>query len=241
MDKNVFSLKNIGGYEFIEFNCGNMYGYFSTAKGGLCFNKNTPDGIENLNNLKKWFGKDKLSYLSQIHSDITMVADDNIYEGDGLITHESNRIIGVFTADCVPIILMDEEHRCIAAVHSGWKGTAKNIVVKSLKKMESQYGTKPQYTKVFIGPHINKCCFQVGSEVIEEFQKNPLFNSSMVINESYIDLYAYIKTTLIDQGIKEDNIYNVDVCTYCNTDFSLHSYRRHKKGYGRMFSFAFIK
>lgn len=232
--------KYIEDYKFIKFNYDNVYMFFSTAEGDLDFNKSFPKGIENLNNLKRWFNVDYVSYLNQTHSNKVLIADENVYDGDALITNESNRIIGVFTADCVPILLVDKQNKAIAAVHSGWKGTVQDIVLNTIEELKNKYNSKEENINVYIGPHNKKCCYEVGEDVIALFRKKKCFNENMYVNRK-INLEAYIVETLINKGIKRENIYTENLCTYCDKEVKLHSYRKAKNGYGRMFSFIFIK
>lgn len=234
------NIKEIGKYKFIEINHENIYMYFSTSEGEMDFNKNSKVGMENLNNIKKWFGVDKVSFLNQIHSDKVVIASEGVEEGDALISNESNRAIGVFTADCVPILIVDKKNKVIGAVHSGWKSTAKDIVIKTIDRMKEVYDSEEEFINIYIGPHIKKCCFEVGSEVIDIFKKNKNFKDRMVLKNK-IDLESYIIECLVSLGIKKENVFTMDLCTYCCDKIKLHSYRREKQGYGRMFSFIFIK
>ena len=87
--------------------------------------------------IKKDFNVRTVSYLKQIHSDKILIINEetidkiNESEGDAIITNLKNIAIGVFTADCVPVILVDENTSTIAAIHSGWKGTYKSITLKT--------------------------------------------------------------------------------------------------------------
>ena len=100
---------------------------FSNAKMNRSFNRHTDEGVNNLLSLKGDFAVDEVQYIKQIHSDKVLVYDkeqkDFIEnEGDAIVTKEKSVIIGAFTADCVPVILVDESTSTIAAIHSGWKG-----------------------------------------------------------------------------------------------------------------------
>ncbi len=118
-----------------------------------------------------------VEYLQQIHSDKTYMYNkyyENIKdeEGDAIITIEKNVAVGVFTADCVPIIIVNEEKKVVAAVHSGWKGTFNSIVVNTINKMKEEYNINVANTKVYIGPHIRQCCYEVSEELKEKFIRN---------------------------------------------------------------------
>lgn len=237
-----YNIRKIDKYTFLEYKDGDISVCFSTAENGLDFNRNLDIGVKNLDNIKRWFSVNNVTYLNQIHSDkIFIDGNNNENYGDGLITNDINRAIGVFTADCVPIILVDPLNKAVAAVHSGWKGTLHNIVIKTIEKMIKVHNTDVSKLRVFIGPHIRECCFEVGDDTIELFNKNKLFTSGMVKNNKYIDLESYILSCLKDKGVNSENISLMSLCTYCNSQFKMHSYRRDKLNYGRMFSFVVIK
>ena len=91
-------------------------------------------------------------------------------DGDGIVTKEKNVAIGVFTADCVPIVLVDTKNKIIDALHSGWKGTLNNIASQGVKVMKETYGADENYIKAFIGPHNKSCCYEVSEELIDTFK-----------------------------------------------------------------------
>ena len=100
---------------------------FSTAEDNRSFNRNTKEGILALESIKKDFNVDEVIYIKQIHSDKVLNYDNQVdfieNEGDAIITNKKNVAIGVFTADCVPVIAVNEVDGVIAAIHSGWRGT----------------------------------------------------------------------------------------------------------------------
>ena len=96
---------------------------------------------------------------------------DEITGVDALITNELDLRIGVKTADCVPILLFDKRNKAVAAVHSGWRGTAKNIIRETLDRMGMEFGTRGEDIKAIIGPCIHLGAFEVGPEVVKAFTK----------------------------------------------------------------------
>lgn len=88
-------------------------------------------------------------------------------ERDGLYTNEPGVALVCFTADCTPILLHDPVRRAVAAVHAGWRGTAKGIVARCVEAMTRDFGTDPADLEAAIGPCIGPCCFETGSEVPE--------------------------------------------------------------------------
>ena len=135
-------IETINNYEFIKFKYENVVILFSTAKDELNFNKNTEEGLINLEKIKTYYDLQSIGYLNQIHSDLIFDFDGNIKDGDALITDKTKTAIGVFTADCVPVILVDTSKGVIAAIHSGWKGTKALIVSKTIERLQENYGTR---------------------------------------------------------------------------------------------------
>ena len=233
-------IETINNYEFIKFKDKNVVILFSTAKNELNFNKNTGEGLLNLENLKTYYDLQGIGYLNQIHSDIILNFDGNIKDGDALITDKNKTAIGVFTADCVPVILVDSRQGAIAAVHSGWKGTKALIVSKTIESLQENYGTKPVDIRVYIGPHIGGCCYEVSRELIDEFTSEDIYSNIKINNGNKLDLENCILAQLINKGIKKENVFTTNICTACNKQYELYSYRNSKNKQGRMFSFVYL-
>lgn len=233
-------------YEYLSYDCGEQIEVvFFTAKNGLNFNRRTEQGQRNLKNIKKWFGVENVVYLNQTHSTEVHIFNYNHEvinsEGDGIITNNINTAIGVFTADCVPIILVDKFQKVMGAVHSGWRGTYDNIVGKAIEKMKEHYKCNPKNIHVYIGPHNKDCCYEVSEELIHKFNTNPLFKGNIINRERMLNLEECIRIELLNQGIIEENINSTNQCTFCNNDFELFSYRREGEKEGRMYSFVYMK
>jgi len=233
-------IETINNYEFIKFQYENAVILFSTAKDELNFNKNTEEGLLNLETIKTHYNLQAVGYLNQIHSDTIVSFDRNIHDGDALITDITNIAIGVFTADCVPVILVDTKKRVIAAVHSGWKGTKALIVSKTIERLEEDYGSRAVDIRVYIGPHIGGCCYEVSRELIEEFTSQDIYSNIKISNNNKLDLEKCILAQLCEKGIKEENITTTNTCTACNKQYELYSYRNSDNKQGRMFSFVYL-
>lgn len=220
---------------------------FTNAEGGRSFNRSTAEGVDEINTLKEEFNVEDVIYLKQIHSDTVLkyskdspnIRDE---EGDAIITNEKNTIIGVFTADCVPIILVDEKAGAIAAIHSGWRGTFESITLKTIKKMINEFNTEVENIKAYIGPHIRKCCYEVSEDLKKDFlSKKRTIKKEELFNGNNLNLEACIIDDLKKAGIIEDNINSINLCTYCSEEIKLHSYRKSQGSYGRMFSFVMLR
>lgn len=211
-----------------------------TLGNGMSYSKNTEDGRANLENLKNEFNVDDIGYLNQIHSDIVCDFWTCNVDGDAIITNKKNLAIGVFTADCVPILIYDKKKKISAAIHSGWKGTYSFILTKTITKMVDEYGCKIQNLKVVIGPHIQKCCYEVSEELIDKFNEISDFRGK-VNYERMLDLNSCIIIQLSNLNIKEEQIININECTCCDKENKYHSYRRDGNNSGRIFSFIIVR
>lgn len=147
---------------------------------------------------------------------------------DALITDLSGVCISVSTADCVPVLVYDEAHHAVAAVHAGWRGTVRRIVETVLNKMRYTYGTNPSDVRAAIGPSISLEAFEVGDEVFQTFsdvgfpmgkiaKKYPVMGVDEQVSEKWhIDLWEANRLELLRAGVSNDNIEVAGVCTYKN-------------------------
>ena len=233
--------ETINDFEFIKFQHDNAVIVFSTAKNGLNYNKNTEEGLLNIEKIVEYYNLKGIGYLNQIHSDLIFNFDGDIHDGDALITDKTKIAIGIFTADCVPVILVDTKTSVIAAIHSGWKGTKLRIVSKTIERLKADYGSSTNDIRVYIGPHIGGCCYEVSRELIEEFTLEDIYSNIKISNNNKLDLEKCILAQLKEKNIMEENISTTNVCTACNKQYKLYSYRFGENKQGRMFSFAYLK
>jgi YfiH family protein len=175
-----------------------------------------------------------LATLRQIHSAIAVYADRDgcLAEGDALLADTPGLLVGVKTADCLPILLADERHRTVAAVHAGWRGTVAGVCISTLKAMTDRWRTQPQDLHVAIGPGIGSCCFEVGPEVAVQFGER--------FERTRIDLQETNRRQLIEAGLAPQRIYAASLCTRCNSS-QFHSFRRDREKAGRLISFIGVK
>ena len=231
----------IDGYKFLTYEIGKAVFVFSTAENQLNFNKTLPEGLENLDKLKKWFAVDTVAFSNQTHSDIVTYYKNCVEDGDCLVSSTKNVALGVFTADCVPILLYDKGKEAISAVHSGWRGTSKAISIKAVNKMVDCFNSSPEDIIAIIGPHNRKCCYEVGEEVLQQFKKQEIYKDIEVSSGNNLNLFACIEKQLLESGLKKENIIDMNYCTYCSKEQFFHSYRKSQEGYSRMFSFVYLK
>lgn len=138
---------------------------------------------------------------------------------DALITDMPGYCICISTADCIPILLYDKQHRVVAAVHAGWRGTVNRILAKTLLRMQAAYGTEGKDIIACIGPGISLASFEVGDEVYEAFRTEsfPMEYISVWKPETHkhhIDLWAANRLQLSDFGVPPRQIENAGICTY---------------------------
>jgi YfiH family protein len=184
--------------------------------------------------------------------------------GDGLITGNPAVLLGVLTADCFPVLLVDARQRIVAAAHCGWRGTARRIAEKAVGRMRLLFGSRPEDVFAAIGPGIRACCYTVGPEVVDEFScqftyadtlfetrsrpLTPLETKRFIMilplrsnfgprskKETYLDLALANARQLRDAGVPETQIASDGPCTYCNPKLFF-SYRRDGERTGRMMS-----
>lgn len=205
--------------------------------------------------------------LRQIHSDVVHVfskAPASAPQGDAAISTQGGFLLGIQTADCVPILLADTRRRVVAAIHAGWRGTLARIVTKTLGRMRLEFGTDPEDLVAAVGPAIGPCCYEVGPEVAQAFagqfahaadwfqgpferlatgeEPNPLPWLTMMPpghepppERVQLDLAAANRWQLVDAGINPRNIAVSSLCTGCRKDLFF-SYRKEGAGTGRMLS-----
>ena len=171
---------------------------------------------------------------------------------DALLTDVKGVCIGVSTADCIPVLLYDEEHHAAAAVHAGWRGTLARIVGKAIADMSIAYKTDPKKLKAVIGPGISRKNFEVGDEVYaafeeaafdmptlaqQEIKRNPdaADPSKQFEKKWHIDLKLANRQQLEHAGVADENILESDVCTYDSVD-EYFSARRLGTESGRIYS-----
>jgi hypothetical protein len=185
----------------------------------------------------------KLVFLDQIHSDVIQLIDEvpqKKLSGDAMITGLPFLLLIIKTADCLPVLVVDEPRKVIAAVHCGWKGTSRRIVQKIIQMMKNHYGSDPSSLLAAMGPCIGPECYEVGDDVLQSFKDEGLstefFRNHPHRKGKYLfDLRGTNLAQMTSAGIKERNIFSIGICTHCHDSFP--SYRRDGNKAGRMMSF----
>ena len=178
-----------------------------------------------------------------------------VLRGDALMTDVPGILLGVQTADCIPVLVADKRTHAVAAFHAGWRGTLARMVENGIGAMRLRYGSRPKDLIAAVGPGIGACCYAVGEEVRFEFEsqfayapelftevydsdpvreKYPLLfltarapGHSNIGPQIHIDLWEANRRQLLDAGIPAKNVSVVGECTGC---------AREKSGDRRYFS-----
>ncbi len=205
-----------------------------------------------------------LVQLKQVHSGIVHVvtaAETAPLTGDGLITDVPGLLIGVKTADCIPVLVVDAKKRAVGAFHAGWRGTVARIVEKGIGEMRRAYGSNPRDIRAAIGPGVHRCCYTVGEELLQAFASQFAYSRELFYEEYdfeslhnkypmlflnqrapghgepatkiQLDLVEANRRQLLDAGLSEKNIFAFEDCTSCHTD-RFFSHRAESGKTGRM-------
>jgi hypothetical protein len=159
-------------------------------------------------------------------------------QGDALITRGPGRAVGVRTADCAPILLVDPGKQAVAAIHAGWRGTVDDIVGATVEALRAAYDCQPRDLVAAVGPCIGPCCFEVGPEVLESFGKafagREWRGKTLPSQKGTVDLYAANRAALLRAGV--EHIELLRACTRCDPEERFFSYRRDGQRSGRHLS-----
>ena len=225
---------------------------------------------ENKRRFQSAVGAADLEFVSlhQIHSDVVRTFDAppaKQCKGDASATNKKGLLLGVRTADCAPVLVVDPKKRVVAAIHAGWRGTLQRIVTKAIGQMQMEFGCNPKDLLAAIGPTIGGCCYEVGTEVASAFaakfsnaneffdelrtgdEPNPLQWLNMMPpghqpppKNVILNLPKANKLQLLESGIPEKNIFVTTLCTSCDVG-QLFSYRKERDRSGRLLSVIGIR
>jgi YfiH family protein len=186
--------------------------------------------------------------MKQEHSARVLLIDrvpDQKPAVDALITSRPGLLLLVKTADCLPLFLVDTEHRVVAAVHGGWRGTAGRLVEITFDLMRKSFSSCPEKTLAALGPAIEAGCYEVGQEVYDSFSRQGFppdraFSPGQERGKYFLNLRAANRWLLTEAiGLPADNISSLDWCTFCQPE--LLSYRRKAAEKARLINFIGIK
>ncbi len=243
MNKTIFPLHPGGELEMPHVPEGFHMGICARDSSKLFGNtEGEGDRKRDLNILKKATGLpgNRILMLNQVHGDNILFVEEllleesvAIGEADGLITSLEKVALVIRTADCVPVVLIDEKNRVLGAVHSGWRGTLKNITGKCIDLMAAKFSSQPSEMKMFILPSIGPDSYEVGEDVAQYFPLDRLEREGKI----FLDLWSNIERSAINKGVRAKNIFNFQICNMENS----HRFFSHRMGDpGRNLNFVYM-
>ena len=180
----------------------------------------------------------RLEVPRQVHGVRVLEASGERQEADGLVTATPGRVVGVVTADCVPVLLVARGTRLAAAVHAGWRGAAGGVLEAAAREMVAR-GADASRIEAAIGPAVGPCCYEVGGDVHAAFVARTGDTTAAAWlgpdrGKYQLDLRRAVSLLLAAAGIRATTL--LGPCTACTPSYC--SYRRDGSGAGRQLSFV---
>jgi YfiH family protein len=192
---------------------------------------------------------DRIVTVRQVHGDDIVAVNERNFrdvhamQADALVTDVPGIAVGVETADCVPVLLVDPAGPAVAAVHAGWRSTVKGIVQKTVLLMQHAYGCDPSRIAAAIGPAIGPECYEVDEPVMGPLREAFPFWREVAASRGNgrwsLDLVKTNRFALGAAGLRERNIHSLGMCTSCRRDL-FYSFRAEGRT-GRMLSAIMIR
>lgn len=226
------------------FNDSNLTVFSTTRKNG---SMKTAGKIKN-QNLKKALLLKNLDFKNlvlseQIHdSNIAQVFNNKtsiIKRCDGIITRKKRLIIGVITADCLPLVFYDSRNKILAVAHAGYKGILKGIVQNLILKLRKM-GADIKNLKILIGPSICGKCYEISGKLSKEFKKEFSWINFSKVDNNALDLKKIVFEIAVRSGLDPENIEISNLCTKENTAFLFSARGSKNKTFGEFATFALI-
>ncbi|RMF83487.1 MAG: peptidoglycan editing factor PgeF [Nitrospinota bacterium] len=183
---------------------------------------------ENWCQVKKTLGihAEKVTLMRQVHGNrvltVSEAGEKEAGEGDAMITDRPDVFLGILTADCVPILLVEPQRQVVAAIHAGWRGTLHGVIEQTLTRLQEGYGIAPSALYAALGPAIEGCCYEVGSEIYTRIMTRwgQLARPAWRVTDGryYLDLRTLHTALLQHLGLSPAQILRVGPCTGCHTD-----------------------
>ncbi|MDR2080340.1 MAG: peptidoglycan editing factor PgeF [Campylobacteraceae bacterium] len=163
----------------------------------------------------------ELCFMKQMHSSAIAIAKKGeTPKADALITKEKNLILCVMVADCIPVVLYDNDKKTVAVIHAGRKGIFSGIISNVCEAMRTEFGIKE--LNAYIGVSIRSCCYEIQGEVLSEAAKRFAYALSNRDGRYFLSLQTILKRQLYENGIVD--ITDDGICSCCDKNYF--SYRR---------------
>jgi YfiH family protein len=182
-------------------------------------------------------GRGRLLLLKQVHGRAVAHAPwPGRKEADAAVATAPALLLGIETADCLPVLIVDPVRRVVAAAHAGWRGTVQGVAGEAVRALVAS-GSRADDLLAALGPNIGPCCYEVGEDVRQAFgPSGAAFFRPGRREKPHLDVRAANRAQLLAAGLGEAHIASVDECTFCQPA-KYHSYRRGGKAAGRMINF----
>lgn len=243
----------IASHGFFTREGGVSEGLYQSLNGGLG-SHDTPEHVkENRQRMAITLGVDpsRLLSLYQIHSaDIVTVTEPwsvaDRPKADGMVTQVKGIALGIGTADCGPVLFLDETAGVIGACHAGWKGALGGVIDATIAAME-KLGATRNTIRAALGPTISRAAYEVGADFVAQFEANDTGGLAFLTpgktpDKKQFDLPAYIGHRVTRAGITR--FQDLALCTYAD-ETRFFSFRRttHRKesDYGRLIAAIALK
>jgi hypothetical protein len=180
----------------------------------------------------------RLLLLSQVHgAEVVEAPWEARPNADAAVARASGWLLGIQTADCLPVLLVDPERHLVAAAHAGWRGTAAGVASRAVEALVAR-GSRREDLVAALGPAVGACCYEVGEELREAFgPSGAKFFRPGPRGRPHLDVRAANVRQLLDSGLRPEAVHHVTDCTRCRADL-YPSYRRDGRAAGRMISFV---
>lgn len=170
--------------------------------------------------------------------------EESVPDTDALVTGASGVPLSSYYADCVPVFLLDPGKKVIAIAHAGWKGTVLKIGLKTVEEMKVNFGTDPIHCLAGLGPSIGPCCYEVDKRVILPIRRSFAYWKDLTElvcpGKWRLNLWEANRRTLLEAGLKPENIVTASICTSCRNDMFF-SYRAQNGMAGRAAALIMLK
>ncbi|MGH8010924.1 MAG: peptidoglycan editing factor PgeF [Candidatus Binataceae bacterium] len=207
-------LGRTGGYSSGPYGSFNLAGWIGDQRSAVELN---------WRRFNEQFPLRRITRLRQVHGATVRtieVAESALEDGDGMVTAMAGVALGIFTADCVPVLMTDPVQRICAALHAGWRGTLAGIAAEGVSAMR-RLGARPNVIRAAMGPAIEGCCFEVDSDLAERFAEIPGGGDHIRPGrpgKAYLSLRSILRDQLEGCGLRRDSIISVGPCTRCAHD-----------------------
>ncbi len=177
-----------------------------------------------------------LHLLRQVHGRTVQRAPwAGLPDGDAAVADAPGLLLGIETADCLPVLIVDPQRQAVAAAHAGWRGTVAGVAAAAVVELVAG-GSRAEDLLAAFGPAIGPCCYEVGEELRVAFPGGDAFFTRAPSGRSHLDVRQANLAQLETAGLDPKHIHSVEHCTRCRPDL-YYSYRRDGARGGRMVSF----